>query len=669
MCGIAGFFQSNPHSSSQELQEIALRMAGTLRHRGPDDGGVWVDADAGIALGMRRLAILDLSEAGHQPMHSPSGRYVIVYNGEIYNCEEVRRDLQREDPNLRFRGHSDTEVMLAAFERWGILESLRRFNGMFAFGLWDRETRALTLARDRFGEKPLYYSIAGGRLLFGSELKALRAHPEFSAEIDRDSLALYLRHNCVPAPYSIYAGVRKLPPANLLTISAARFEATPQPYWSFREIAEAGVADAFKGTEQEAIEELDRLLQDAVKIRMYSDVPLGAFLSGGIDSSTVVSLMQAQSTIPVRTFSIGSQESAYNEASEAAQVAAHLRTDHTELYVTPKEAMEVVPLLPAIYDEPFADSSQIPTFLVSQLARRQVTVSLSGDGGDEIFGGYNRHTWVGPLWSKLEPFPPALRKLGAAGITSLSPESWNSLFRTFDSALPQGWRQRLPGDKLHKLAAAMASRDPDAMYYQLASHWSSPADVVLDSQEPITLLTNGHRPHLPTPAEQMMYLDTVTYLPDDILVKLDRATMAVSLEGRIPFLDHRVAEFAWRLPLSMRVREREGKWILRQVLYRYVPRELVERPKTGFGIPLDSWLRGPLRDWAETLLAEDRLRREGFFDPAPIRRLWQELLAEKGSWQYHLWDVLMFQAWLEENRGAPKVENLSRLDASTIAKA
>ena len=302
MCGIAGFFQSNPHSSSRELQEIALRMAGTLRHRGPDDGGVWVDAGTGIALGMRRLAILDLSEAGHQPMHSPSGRYVIVYNGEIYNCEEVRRDLQREDPNLRFRGHSDTEVMLAAFERWGILESLRRFNGMFAFGLWDRETRALTLARDRFGEKPLYYSIAGGRLLFGSELKALRAHPEFSAEIDRDSLALYLRHNCVPAPYSIYAGVRKLPPASLLTISAARFEATPQSYWSFREIAEAGVADAFKGTEQEAIEELDRLLQDAVKIRMYSDVPLGAFLSGGIDSSTVVSLMQAQSTIPVKNF-------------------------------------------------------------------------------------------------------------------------------------------------------------------------------------------------------------------------------------------------------------------------------------------------------------------------------------------------------------------------------
>jgi asparagine synthase (glutamine-hydrolysing) len=652
MCGIAGLLESNPHNSSAELEQIALRMANTLRHRGPDDCGVWANADAGVAITMRRLAILDLSPAGHQPMQSASSRYVVVFNGEIYNCEELRRQLQSEDPNIRFRGHSDTEVMLAAFERWGILESLRRFNGMFAFALWDRQQRTMTLARDRFGEKPLYYSVADGRLLFASELKALRAHPQFSAEIDLDSIALYLRHNCIPAPYCIYRGTRKLPPATMLTVSAADLEATPQSYWSFREVAEAGLAHPFTGTEPEAIEQLDGLLRDAVKIRMYSDVPLGAFLSGGIDSSAVVALMQTQSSIPVKTFSIGSHVGAYNEASEAALVAQHLRTDHTGLYVTPEQAMAAVPLLPQIYDEPFADSSQIPTFLVSQLARQQVTVSLSGDGGDEIFGGYNRHTWGDPLWRRLKPYPAALRRLGATALTALSPDAWNSLFATLDPILPRKMRQRVPGYKLHKLASVMGSRDASAMYYQLASHWSTPEEAIPGSREPLTLITSGAGPHFATLAEQMMYLDTVTYLPDDILVKVDRATMAVSLEGRIPLLDPRVAEFAWRLPLSMRVRGQEGKWIFRQVLYRYVPRELVERPKTGFGIPLDSWLRGPLRGWAEELLDEARLRREGLFDPRPIRRLWQQHLSGRRNWEYQLWDVLMFQAWLEANRGS-----------------
>jgi asparagine synthase (glutamine-hydrolysing) len=656
MCGIAGFLESNPHSSRDALEDLALRMAGTLRHRGPDDGGVWVDADAGITLSMRRLAILDLSDAGHQPMHSPSGRYVIVYNGEIYNCEDLRRSIKDKDPNVRFRGHSDTEVMLAAIEQWGVRGSLRRFNGMFAFALWDRQERLLTLTRDRFGEKPLYYSIAGGRLLFGSELKALRAHPEFIAEIDRDSLALYLRHNCIPSPYSIYCHTRKLPPATLLTVSTADFTSFPEIYWSLQETAESGLSDPFRGTEQEAIEELDGLLLEAVKIRTYSDVPVGAFLSGGIDSSTVVSLMQANSNMPVKTFSIGTHERAYNEASEAARIARYLHTDHTELYVTPEDAMEVVPLIPSIYDEPFADSSQIPTFLVSRLARRQVTVSLSGDGGDEIFGGYNRHTWGGPLSQRLKPFPPSLRKLGATGLTALSPETWDSLFRTLDPVLPRKWRQRVPGYKLHKLAAVMGSPDARTMYYRLASHWSVPKKIIAGSREPVTLLTDGVLAHLPTATEQMMYLDSVTYLPDDILVKVDRATMAVSLEGRIPMLDHRVAEFAWRLPLSMRVRDGEGKWILRQVLYRYVPRELVERPKSGFGIPLDSWLRGPLRGWADELLEENRLRREGFFDPQPIRHLWKDHLSGRRSWEYHLWDVLMFQAWLEENHSTPKID-------------
>ena len=568
MCGIAGFVEAVPRSSVEALKEIALRMSGALLHRGPDDGGVWTDANAGVSLTMRRLAILDLSPAGHQPMVSVSGRYVIVFNGEIYNCEELRSDLLAEEPTLRFRGHSDTEVMLAAFERWGILQAVCRFNGMFAFALWDRNKRTLTLGRDRFGEKPLYYGVANGCLLFGSELKALRAHPRFSGEIDLNAVALYLRHNCIPAPYCIYRNTHKLPPGTLLTFSADSFAATPQPFWSVRRIAESGVANPFQGSEQEAIDRLESLLRDAVKIRMYSDVPLGAFLSGGLDSSTIVALMQSQSGIPVRTFSIGLRESGYDEAPDAARVARHLGTDHTEFYVTPQEAMAVVPKIPQIYDEPFADSSQIPTFLVSQLARRHVTVSLSGDGGDEIFGGYNRHTWGGPLWRKLSRIPLPLRRVGAAAVTALSPDAWDSLYGAIGPLLGRRWRQRTPGYKLHKMASIMDSADAYGMYYRLASHWFEPNRVMPGVTEPPTLLTNGDVANLPTATEQMMYLDSVTYLPDDILTKVDRATMAVSLEGRIPFLDHRVAEFAWRLPLSFRVRDRVGKWILRQVLYR-----------------------------------------------------------------------------------------------------
>jgi asparagine synthase (glutamine-hydrolysing) len=650
MCGIAGSFRPNCDQSRAALEDTILGMVEMLRHRGPDDGGAWIDAAAGIALGIRRLAILDLSPAGRQPMHSRSARYVLVFNGEIYNCEDLRRDLLAQSAELKFRGHSDTEVMLAAFEQWGLVESLRRFNGMFAFALWDRKERTLTLARDRFGEKPLYYGMVGGCLLFASELKALRAHPEFSAKIELGALALYLERNCVPGPHSIYRGIKKLPPATWLSFRPGRFEAEPQSYWSLREVAERGVANPVRGTEADAIDELEELLRDAVRMRMRADVPLGAFLSGGIDSSTLVALMQAQAGEPVRSFSIGLHEAEYNEASNAACVAKHLGTDHNELYVTPRQALEVVPRLPEIYDEPFADSSQIPTFLLSQLARQQVTVSMSGDGGDEMLGGYNRHTWGGSLWRKLQHVPLPVRKFGSISLMALSPEAWDSLFQTFGPLLPRPWRQRVPGYKLHKLASVMGSADAGEMHDRLARHWAQ-SDGLLRSaidQGDAPASTRGLQ--FASTTEQMMYQDTITYLPDDILVKVDRATMAVGLEGRMPLLDHRLAEFAWRLPLVFKVRGSQGKWILRQVLDRYVPRELVERPKFGFGIPLDSWLRGPLYDWAESLLDVRRLRSEGFFNPAPIRRAWDLHLSGKRHMEFHLWDVLMFQAWLDDSR-------------------
>ena len=649
MCGISGFLDLSNANSASELRSIATSMADTLRHRGPNDGGVWADAEAGIALSMRRLSILDLSAAGHQPMESSSGRYIIVFNGEIYNYEDLRSELSSAEQGCSFRGDSDTEVMLAAFEKWGVEQSVTRFNGMFAFAVWDRRDRSLTLGRDRFGEKPLYYSRFGKYFIFGSELKALRAHPGFSNEVDPGAVALFLRHNCVPAPYSIYRNTCKLPPATLLRVSHRDFDSNPRPYWSLREVIDEAVSAPLKCGELEAVEQLDWILRDAVRIRMRSDVPLGAFLSGGIDSSTVVSLMQAQSLARVRTFSIGNHDREFNEAKEAARVARHLGTEHTELYVTPDEAMAVIPSLPRIYDEPFADCSQIPTILVSQLAREQVTVSLSGDGGDEFFGGYNRHGWSNTLSRSLDHFPLFLRKVGAAGIRTISPDGWDLLFQVCKPATPVRWQQRMPGYKLHKLASVLESYDVHTLYERLTSHWLDPLTILPGvSEYPVPLSRNHH--HLRHAAEDMMYLDSVSYLPDDILVKFDRATMAVSLEGRAPLLDHRVAEFAWKLPMSMRIRRRQGKWILRQILYRYVPRELVDRPKSGFGIPLSNWLRGPLRDWAESLLGECRLRDDGYFNSTPVLKMWREHLSGKRNWEYNLWDVLMFQAWLDESR-------------------
>ncbi len=650
MCGITGFWSGGAFAGS--LGDTVLAMAAAASHRGPDDQGQWSDADAGVALGHRRLSIIDLSPEGHQPMASPGGRYQIVFNGEIYNFAQIRREVDAERPGLRFRGHSDTEVMLAAIEAWGLEPAVRRFVGMFAFALWDRAERTLHLVRDRLGIKPLFYGWAGGTFLFGSELKMLRAHPDFRAEVDRGALALLLRHNCIPAPYSIFRGIHKLMPGTILTVRTPRPGTAPETvaYWSAAEVGRRGLADPLRVGDAEATDALEALLRDAVGLRMVADVPLGAFLSGGIDSATVVSLMQAQSPRPVRTFSIGSEGDPGDEAPAARAIARHLGTDHTELYVTAQDALDVVPRLPTMYDEPFADSSQIPTFLVSRLARGSVTVSLSGDGGDELFGGYNRHVWVGKLARRTGWVPRGVRRAAAAGLAAVPPAGWDRAFQAAAPVLPHALRHRTPGYKLHKLAGILDAESAEAMYAGLVSHWKEPGKVVRGGSEPATALTR------PDPrvagmdaTRRMMYLDLVTYPPDDILTKVDRASMAVSLEARVPLLDHRVVEFAWRVPPHMRMRGGESKWLLRQVLYRHVPRSMMERPKSGFGIPLGGWLRGPLREWAEALLDEGRLQREGFIDPAPVRRMWAEHLRGAASWEYHLWDVLMFQAWLEES--------------------
>jgi asparagine synthase (glutamine-hydrolysing) len=624
-------------------------MTNTLTHRGPDAAGIWLDEKVGIALGHRRLSILDLRPSGSQPMVSESGRYVIVFNGEVYNFQQLKQELAGK--NIKWRGSSDTEVMLAAFEAFGVKEAVKKFIGMFAFALWDRQEHRLYLLRDRLGIKPLYYGWAGKTFLFASELKALRAYPGWQAEINRDALALFLRHNYIPAPYSIYRGILKLLPGTILSISLntdTGFLPEPDVYWSAREVAEEGLHNQLAGDESAVIERLEVLLKDAIGLRMIADVPLGAFLSGGIDSSTVVALMQAQSHKPVKTFTIGFEEEEYNEAAQAKAVAEYLKTEHTELYVTPEQAMAVIPRMSFFYDEPFADSSQIPTYLVSELTRQHVTVSLSGDGGDELFGGYNRYFWGRSIWQKIGWIPGGLRKLLSSGLTLLSPQAWDNLFMRLEPVLPGKARQRLPGDKLHKLAEILAVENPEAMYLGLVSHWKEPAVVVSGAVEPLTVLTDSRRwANLPDFTQRMMFLDLISYLPDDILVKIDRASMGVSLEARVPFLDHRIVEFAWQVPLSMKIRNGQGKWLLRQVLYKYVPEDLIERPKMGFGVPIDKWLRGPLRDWAESLLNEKRLKQEGFFNPAPIRQKWHEHLSGKRNWQYYLWDILMFQAWLE----------------------
>ena len=650
MCGLTGFWDRSTQTNAGAMRRTAYEMASTMYRRGPDDSGEWVDERHGIALGFRRLAIVDLSEFGHQPMTSPSGRYVIAFNGEIYNHSALREELDNSGESAQLRGRSDTEVMLAAIEAWGLRPAVEKFVGMFAFALWDRRECTLHLVRDRLGIKPLYYGWTGGVFLFGSELKSLSQYPGFCAKIDRNALALYFRHNYIPAPYTIYQGIRKLIPGSILTVHQTERAEICETYWSARQIAEEGVANPCNLSPEECVEQLETRIRDSIGLHMVSDVPLGAFLSGGIDSSTVAALMQAQSRRPVKTFSIGFRDERYDEARYAKAVAEHLGTEHTELYLTAEDALAVVPDLPSYYDEPFSDSSQIPTTLVSQLARQYVTVSLSGDGGDELFGGYRRYAIGQSIWNRISRVPRPARSAAGWVLERLSGQAWERLAESLVSHLPRTVSTADPTSKVTMLAEILRSEQPQAMYRAIVSHWHEPLQLVrgADVTEHATILNSPSEwPKLPSLTESMMCLDLATYLPDDILVKIDRASMAMSLEARVPLLDHRLVEWAWRLPLSMKIRSGQTKWPLRQVLNRHVPSALLERPKQGFSVPLGDWLRGPLRDWAQALLDRHRLADEGYLNDSLIQDRWQEHVSGRRNWQYHLWDVLMFQAWRE----------------------
>ena len=631
MCGIVGLWGALPGK-----EDIIRKGCRRLRHRGPDSDGYWEDQDAGLALGHVRLAILDLTDAGHQPMVSACGRYVLILNGEVYNHLDMRVALESQGHAPAWRGHSDTETVLAGFAAWGIQKTLQAATGMFAMALWDRQERTLTLMRDRMGEKPLYMGFVAGNFVFASELKALTDIPDFDKRPDRKALSLLVRHNYIPAPYSIYSAIRKLGPGCWIQLSEEQRQHATLPvsqhYWSALEVAQQARARPLSfGTDGEAVDALESVLTTAVKGQMISDVDLGAFLSGGIDSSIVVALMQKNNAQAVKTFSIGFDEPAYNEAEHAKAVAGHLGTDHTELYVSSADALAVVPGLAGIYDEPFADSSQIPTILVTRMARRHVTVALSGDGGDELFGGYSRYFRAKQWWDKRESIPGLLRMPMAAAAGA-------------GGGLMRAGRRR---EQFQKLAQVLAADHAGTFYQQFVSYWNDPAQVVIGADVPDTLFDD---PSDDAIFERMMLLDALTYLPDDILVKVDRAAMASSLETRVPMIDHRVFEFAQRLPRDYKIRDGQGKWLLRQLLYRHVPRQMIDRPKKGFSVPLAVWLRGPLKDWAAALLDPARLRQQGLFHAEPVERKWREHQSGARDWSTHLWSIIMTQAWLETNQ-------------------
>lgn len=656
MCGIAGFLDGMQGADGDRLRHIAGLMGESLRHRGPTSGGIWCDEAAGIAFAHRRLAIIDISDAGHQPMVSADKRYVINFNGEIYNHLAVRAELEAAGLAPAWRGHSDTETILAAVSAWGLPGALPHLGGMFAFALWDRARRCLSLARDRIGEKPLYYGRLGGVFLFSSELKALRCHPAWTGEIDRGALSLYMRHGYVPAPHSINANIYKLPPGTFLTFERDGSEPVVQPYWSLQDVMARAQANPFDGEIGEAVDGLEALMRDVVLEQMISDVPLGAFLSGGLDSSTIVALMQAQSRDPVRTFTIGFHEKPFDEAIHARAIAKHLGTEHTELYVRPDEALDAVSLMPHFYDEPFGDSSQLPTYLLARLASASVKVALSGDGGDEVFGGYDRYGRAESLLDRVARLPATVRRVLGAGIGALSPEAWDRVLRPAMRWLPVERRRSDPGDKLGKWGSFL-SLDRAEMYRLLSSHCLNPAALVIGGWEPPTSFTDASRWDPEANFQSaMMALDLVSYLPDDILVKVDRAAMALGLETRIPLLDPRIIEYVWSLPLAYRAQEGKSKWMLRQVLYRHVPPTLVDRPKKGFSIPIDIWLRGPLRDWAESLLDRRRIHHQGMLDARRVERMWHDFLAGADAGTM-VWNVLMYQGWMDGNETvqAPKL--------------
>lgn len=621
MCGITGIWQSHPSSN---IRAHAHRMADSLIHRGPDDVGVWVDQDVGLALGHRRLAVVELSSAGHQPMASAGGRYALVFNGEIYNHLDLRARLG--DAVSGWQGHSDTETLLACIQAWGLLSTLEQVVGMFALALWDRQEKTLSLARDRMGEKPLYWGWQGDTLLFGSELKALKTHPDFRGEVDRDALTLLLRYNYIPSPHCIYKGIAKLAPGHFVVIRAGDKIAAPRSYWSYQSVVLDGLQSPFVGSDEQAVDKLETLLESSLAGQMMADVPLGAFLSGGVDSSVVVALMQRLASRQVHTYAIGFEDKSFDEAQHARAVAAYLGTDHTEMHVTERDALAVVPDLPRIYCEPFADSSQIPMVLVSRMARQHVTVALSGDGGDELFGGYTPYWFLPRIWRMIRWIPRPLRQ-GLARMLSPLP-------------VPQ---------RFEKLLEIFDARDYEQLYWRLRSHWTDPESIVRSAREPDSLLRNPQDfLSMRSFASWMMAVDTMNYMPDDILVKVDRAAMSNSLETRVPMLDHRVVEFSARMPVHLKIRNGQGKWALRQLLYRHVPQSLVDRPKAGFMVPLAAWLRGPLRDWADTLLQESRMRQEGYFNVKEVQKTWQEHLTGRVDRSSKLWSVLMFQAWLAD---------------------